>query len=305
MRILITTFVLFLSGVCAAQVKMNLEGKPRLESMKPTDTPTGSTNYTEAEEARYQAYVAAGYRLLMGDSLLQAMNNFQAATSLLPSHPANGEAYRVMGGIAECQNRPHLALEYYRKSLTINPKHIPSWERRAALYMLTNSYADALDAYDHLIQLKPDDAKAYFYRGYAQQMLSRPADALYNYNKVLELSPADQTAALAKAIVLEQLGRSDEAIEMISSLVNREPSKALYYAQRGQIELSHGQNELALYDFDKAIELEADNAAHYILRSITHSRLRHNGKARSDLNQARSLGATAAQIDEMRQRFGK
>ena len=58
-----------------------------------------------------------------------------------------------------------------------------------------------------------------------------------------------------------------------------------------------GRNELALYDFNKAIELDPNNAINYINRAILYGRKKQKALSENDLQHAQELGAPAEAIE--------
>jgi tetratricopeptide (TPR) repeat protein len=78
-------------------------------------------------------------------------------------------------------------------------------------YYKAEQYADAIAAFDRLIQLTPDYAGAYFNKGNALIGMGRYEEAVAAYDQAIRLAPNVADAYTAKGRALESLGRADEA----------------------------------------------------------------------------------------------
>ena len=111
------------------------------------------------------------------------------------------------------------------------------------------------------------DVSHYFMQGNQSYQQGRYKDAVADY---------DKTIALAKP---------DEAL------------LAWVYVNRGNAEEFLGRHEDAISDYDKAIELKPDFAEAYFNRGIANWHLKHEDKARQDLEEALSLAIATGDED--------
>ena len=293
----LATCLLCVSISVQAQTRITLGDKPKISSVAPTERSQTSTKYTEAEQNRYLSLVTSAYRKMLADSVPQADKLFKEAADLLPHHPSNAEVYFQLGQIAERNSNYQTASDYYRKATRINENLAKAYDRRGAVCLILRDYDTALRCYSSLLELKPDNAQAQFYKGYAYQQLKRTDDALKQYEKALSIDPGNVSAAGAMAVIMAGRKQYDEALAILDNLIVRKPSAASLYEVRGNMQMELGRNELALYDFNKAIELEPDNAVNYINRAILYSRKKQKALSENDLMRARELGASTEAIE--------
>ena len=74
---------------------------------------------------------------------------------------------------------------------------------------------------------------------------------------------------------------------------------------RGTFEMECGKNQLALYDFNKAIELAPDNPTAYLNRAVIYGRSKQKSMAELDLRKAQDLGAPDSTIESARTAISK
>ncbi len=284
----------------AGQARVDLGNKPRIESASPSDRSTGSTGYTEAEQNRYLALVSKGYRHLLADSLSLAELTFREATDFLPSHPSNAEIFYQLGQLSERKGNYRTADDYYRQSIRINENLPKTYERRGIVNLVLKDYDKALRCFATYLDLKPADTQVMFYRGYAYQQQGKRNEALAEYQKVLATDPNHESANTAVAVIKAGQGHHSEAIDIMDRLIARNPKAASLYEMRGTFEMESSKNQMALYDFNKAISLLPDNPTAYLSRAALYGRTGQKGLAEEDILKAQRLGASASSIDSAR-----
>lgn len=307
-RLLTSACLIALLSVCTntmGQARIDLGEKPKIVSASPTERSATSTKYTEAEENRYIALVSTAYKDMLADSLTQAELAFKEATDLLPSHPANAEAFFQLGQIAERKNNYQTAADYYRKSTRINENLAKAFDRRGAVSLILRDYDTALKCYTKYLDLKPGDAQAIFYKGYIYQQEGKLDQALSQYQKVLDASPNHVSANTAVAVIKAGRGQHSEAISIMDNLISCNPKSASLYQMRGSFEMESQRTKLALYDFNKAIELDPTNPTSYINRAIVYGRSKQKAMSEADLQRAQELGAPAYAIESARNAMRK
>ena len=94
------------------------------------------------------------------------------------------------------------------------------------------------------------------------------------------------------AIAYLQNGNLEAAAEHIGHAIELEPQDVLNYSNRARILFAMGQQEAALRDYDKAIELEP-TAVLYSSRAVVHAALDHTGATLHDLTAAIDLDPSA------------
>lgn len=94
--------------------------------------------------------------------------------------------------------------------------------------------------------------------------------ALIEYETALDQDPEAPYLARAKARVLMQLGRNDEALQWFGRAVELQPFFGGTYANRGILYDRMGRYELAMQDYEKALELDEEigEGPHWLTRFL-------------------------------------
>jgi len=150
----------------------------------------------------------------------------------------------------------------WRDSLNAINKQIAqsSWStdlhlRKAAVNMELKQWQYAVDEYALVLQREPRNPAALFYRAYANTHLRRFDLSRNDLNDLLAIVPTHFEARLSLAVVLQQLGRKQEALDMLNQTIQLHADSAVAYAARANLERDLKQDEVALYDWQRAEQL--------------------------------------------------
>ena len=155
------------------------------------------------------------------------------------------------------QNGPN-----WRDSLTAINKQIAesAWStdlhlRKAAYNMELKQWQYAVDEYALVLRREPRNPAALFYRAYANTHLRRFDLSRNDLNDLLAIVPTHFEARLSLSVVLQQLGRKQEALDMLNQTIQLHQDSAVAYAARANLERQLKQDEVALYDWQRAEQL--------------------------------------------------
>ena len=150
----------------------------------------------------------------------------------------------------------------WRDSLNVLNKQIAqsAWStdlhlRKAAVNMELKQWEYAVDEYALILQREPKNPAALFYRAYANTHLRRFDLSRNDLNDLLAIVPTHFEARLSLAIVLQQLGRKQDALDMLNQTIQLYQDSAVAYAARANLERQMKQDEVALYDWQRAEQL--------------------------------------------------
>lgn len=134
------------------------------------------------------------------------------------------------------------------------------WLEQGNRFAKEGLYADAVDAYNHSLQLDGLNAKGFTYRGVALQHLGDHTAALRDFEQALSINPNESAAWQGKAATYIETGEyrpavkaADRAIELAGTAEDKVENAFLL---RG-----FALNRLDMYDdaliaFDRAIEID-------------------------------------------------
>ena len=122
----------------------------------------------------------------------------------------------------------------------------------------------AVDEYALILQREPRNPAALFYRAYANTHLRRFDLSRNDLNDLLAIVPTHFEARLSLSVVLQQLGRKQEALDMLNQTIQLHADSAVAYAARANLERDMKQDEVALYDWQRAEQLSPRDVTYVV-----------------------------------------
>ena len=138
-----------------------------------------------------------------------------------------------------------------------------NYYKRAWFYNDIGDYSKALLDYNKALELDPDNMEILFNRAYNYEELGEYEKAISDHLRIIEL---DKDGAFVSetsdffnnlAVYYERIENHDKALEYYTKEINLYPDDHLAYLNRALLYTSDlNDNEKALIDFNKAIELD-------------------------------------------------
>jgi len=168
------------------------------------------------------------------------------------------------------------------QAIAMAPSNLNYYTERAKFRLEARDFAGSLADFEHIIKANPGYADAYAYRSRVAQRQGRYADAVPDLTKALELSTATEPEpwnnraygrALAKVELPEALTDVERALKLLKLHAPKVPDsnanaellrtdhrlkEASYLDTRGYVHHLLGNQEQALEDLNRAIELHKD-----------------------------------------------
>ncbi|MBW3540206.1 MAG: tetratricopeptide repeat protein [Planctomycetes bacterium] len=204
-------------------------------------------------------------------------------------------------GLANCARWRPDAEETYRKALesfsaavALNPKNARLFQQRASVHAALNQYENAGSDHERAIELEPDNANlrlaaAWFFRLVQHPQVRDYDRALRHALKAAELAPNTAQPHVVLATLYEvnfnDLKRAREHIDRALELA---PSNSYALRWRARIFKRLGDNERALADFDRSLQLQPTPWA-YKDRAGLYVSLEEFEKAFADYDAAEKL----------------
>lgn len=160
-------------------------------------------------------------------------------------------------------------------------------EKGQAVQGRDDDFKGAIDAFSHAIELDPKNIKAYYFRA----RISGKYPAMSDYSKLLSIEPNTSEDYLIRAWTYKELEKRDLALQEFAKAIETASGikeKAAAYDDRGRYTALFDNNR-ALQDFSRAIELDPDDKSYYISRGQTYWALKKNDPALRDFNKAIEL----------------
>ena len=163
------------------------------------------------------------------------------------------------------------AQENWRDSLTVLNKQIAqsSWStdlhlRKANANLQLKQWQYAIDEYSLVLQREPHNPAALFYRAYANTHMRRFELSRADLLNLLTIVPRHFEARLSLAVVLQQLGRKQDALDQLNQTIQQHADSAVAYAARANLERDMKQDEVALYDWQRAEDLSPRDVTYVV-----------------------------------------
>jgi len=138
----------------------------------------------------------------------------------------NGADYYNLGIYQARQGNQEKAIEYFTKSIEVNPK----------------------------------DADSYYNRAYAQHLLGgKEKQTISDYSKSLELNPNDYEAHMNRGLIYMKMGNNEKAISDYKESIRIKPDCSIVYGNLGNAYKLNSDNEKACENWKKSLELGNKN----------------------------------------------
>ncbi|WP_179504487.1 MULTISPECIES: tetratricopeptide repeat protein [unclassified Sphingomonas] len=182
----------------------------------------------------------------------------------LATTPSSAAEYRQRASLLMQQGRRKEALADFDKAVALDPGDVSGWANRAVIRIqdgdLPGAHADLARA----LALDPGFVQVFIAQGMLADAEHRPNDALAAYTKALQREPGQAFALHQRAAAHTALGQDEEAsadrLAAAEAMAAADPGNARAYGEKGNVELDEGKFDAAIFDFDKALELEPNNA---------------------------------------------
>lgn len=170
--------------------------------------------------------------------------------------------------------------------------------RRSPGWNTDPGHSDSLDKLEHYTQLisqDPSNSLAYSRRADAYHRLGDSERAIADYTRAFELDPTRPGALSNRASLYRGLKQYKAALQDYKTLLNCFPGYNVHQ-NRSLLYFDMQDYESAMFDMDKAIELEPERPGPWTNRAMLHRKLNQPERARADYEKALEVDPTAAHI---------
>ncbi len=175
---------------------------------------------------------------------------------------------RRASAIMAQQGKDEEALEHLRQFGTENPRYaVDMVEAEAQILASMERYPDALDAYDRVIEFRPESEVAVLGKAELLLRMGRLDDAIIEYRQCVKRWP--DSAMSLNALGYTLADRTDdyaEAEKLIKKALKLDPDSAAIIDSYGWVLYRLGENERALQELQRAYSIlkDAEVASHII-----------------------------------------
>jgi len=211
-----------------------------------------------------------------------------------PDDPENvyniGSVYQRMGEHVRAIN----SFTMYVSSKGLKPEYAADgYNNRGISHRALKQFDLAISDYSKAVELSPKNPRFYVNRGNVSNDINKPDEALADYNRAIAVDPAFALAFSNRGNLYVALKRLDEAVTDLSRAIELDPSNAETFYTRAMAYRAKHQFEKAIPDLDKYIALNPGNnrylADGYLNRGIAYSNLNDQDRAVKDMTKAIEL----------------
>lgn len=229
------------------------------------------------------------------------MKNQTTALLLLCAGMLQAQSEEMLAGMSAMRAQDHSTAEQaFSKAVAEAPLDMKAWYYRAVNRIGMGDLGGAMQDLDQALALSPDDAHALLRRAEVKTRLGAEHGAIADLARILSVRPTGPAAEHA----LLQLGhfamsRRDylAAKAHYDQLIRIAPYNALGWCDRGMAYAAMHEDDHALADLDKAVELDPSLDQAHAQRAIVLLRMDRKQEACAALHQAHDLGNRS--VEEM------
>ena len=229
-----------------------------------------SVAYDNSVQSGSTALVRYRFRLpssVAGDVTLRAQVNYRhlRQTYLNNVLGADHVAYPIVE-IASRSRTLHIGDNAPETPLPTDNENWMRWNNLGIAYMDQQQYAEAMDAFDRVVQLRPDYKDGYINRGLAYINWEKYDQARPPLEKALSLAPNDARALYYMALVERRARHSEAEIADLEKVVAQYPESRDGRRELGISYYQQHRTEDAMAQFKALQAIDPDDlAAHYNL----------------------------------------
>ena len=203
-----------------------------------------------------------------------------------------------LAATAQDNQRWRDSLTAINRQIAIQPWSTDLHLRKANANLQLKQWQYAIDEYYLVLQHEPQNPAALFYRAYANTHLRRFDLARNDLSDLLAYLPNHFEARLSLAIVLQQLGKKQEALDQLNQTIQLHADSAVAYAARANLERDMKQDDVALYDWQRAEQLAPRDPTYVVSHADLLLVLGRKTEARRVLDAAVKRGVPRGMLAE-------
>lgn len=203
-----------------------------------------------------------------------------------PAQPDRAGALFARGNALRTAGRLAEAIEAYDAALKLRPA-FPEALRAGGIVLRDLDHAEgALRFFREAVRLRPDYRDAVLDLGNLLCHLQRLEDALLVFEAGLRALPGDAALLVNAGTMLHELGRLDQARAVLEAGVAADPRSAKGHLNLGNVLARSFEHGLALQAFDRALALQPDYVAAHTGRGLSLKMLARFDEAAAALEAA-------------------
>jgi tetratricopeptide (TPR) repeat protein len=180
---------------------------------------------------------------------------FYAIDRLVERDPLNGKAYFLKGLVYQDQGDMDKTINALQTSVELDAEQIDAWVLLGEI-MTSQEDPKAMMYFENALRVDSTSIYALHSKAFYLQNNDRLPEAIDVYKKLNRFHPTYADAFFNTGILYLEMDSLDQATKHFDITINLEPAYALAYYYRGVTNDLKGQKEMALRDFEQALQLD-------------------------------------------------
>jgi len=220
--------------------------------------------------------------------------------SLFAQHQQNIESLVELGNDLIKLNDYKGALEKFNEALVMLPSYTSAINGKATVLILMVDYKSSSKIIEEGIKNNPDYAPYYLTRGKINIFKEKFEDAIEDFDRALDLNKTtsdkelENNAYVNRGAAYQKLFENDKALADYSKAIELNPENPNVYMYRGFLYYQNADYTTSINDFNTVIEIDEQNPYAYYNRGMAYIKLNDNNKACQDFHKSCQLGNTNA-----------
>jgi len=210
---------------------------------------------------RARRTVFAAILLFLPQSTISPALSFQSASERLRQLVQDAHGDELAGRFAE-------AIAEYQQALAVSPRDVDAEIGIARAYRGVHNYEEAKNVLERAAQEHPNNAAPLATLGDLEIELQTYAAAIEHLRAALGLRPGDKATRIRLAVAYKSKGDAANALAEIAKVLAHDPKNALAYFERAQIYSDRNEDDAALRDAERAVELQPNRAGRLLLAKV-------------------------------------
>lgn len=238
----------------------------------------------------YESWIEKSFDDLEKNDLTAAEESLQSALRMEPANPNNFALLTNLGTIQRQLGKAKEALFSYSAALARIPTNKSLLENRASLYVELGENEKAINDFTAILLLEPGNQEALYYRGLLYLEEENLILAENDFARILEVNEKTVKGRLGYALMEKIRGNFEESEKIYNYLISELPRDWSLYEGRADLYFKMGKNARALADINKIFAESKPSAFLYVLRGKIKLAQYEEEEAMKDFAKAVEMG---------------
>ena len=183
-----------------------------------------------------------------------------------------------------------LSIQYFNQVIKVKPYLLEPYFYRAVAKIQLEDYYGAESDLNNVLQKNPFIPMAYYARGFCNKNIGKLQEANMDFDNALLFSPNNQLYIINKVEVLEQMKQYDSALVWINFLIDISPKSIPLKFEKGKVLLMNSDTIAAYNVFSDIAKTDSLNADAWNAKALVNLLMDNEDNALEDYNKAVNLG---------------